>query len=363
MHDTSPSQWTLANLSLPVRLTLAVFMVSVGIGYFSALVNLHFQEASPGELLPTPDDVVTAYHGKSNTGQLLRLLEAHPSLPFNGQGSMRAAFLQQKVGGWEAAVKRKGRELKLDLDNPPDRKKAEQAVLADLEGERLALIAWVKSEDEKRKATYEEDAFPLEGALKTHPITARFVEEGAAKVKSILETRCARCHASGVNGPGAQYPLESYEEIAVYFKADPSSGKSLAKLALTTHVHLLGFSVLYGMTGLLFALTGYPWIMRLGIAPLALFAQVIDISFWWLARLEAPYGPMFAQFIPVSGGIVAVALGLQILLTLFALFGKVGRVILVLLILATGAGAGIAFQQVIDPYLKWEKSQLTAKAE
>ena len=33
----------------------------VGIGYISALVNLHFAEATPGHALPTEDDVTRAY--------------------------------------------------------------------------------------------------------------------------------------------------------------------------------------------------------------------------------------------------------------------------------------------------------------
>ena len=81
--------------------------------------------------------------------------------------------------------------------------------------------------------------------------------------------------------------------------SDPAArGMSLSKLAQTTHVHMLGFSMLYGLTGLLFAFTSYPVFVRVLIAPLPLLAQIIDISFWWLARLDEPYGPGFAAAIP-----------------------------------------------------------------
>ena len=45
---STPERWTISDLNLSARITLAVFLISVGIGYVSALVNLHFQEASPG---------------------------------------------------------------------------------------------------------------------------------------------------------------------------------------------------------------------------------------------------------------------------------------------------------------------------
>src|SRR4051794_9420077 len=54
------SYTSLSDFPLAARLVLAVFLISVGLGYFSALVNLHFQQASAGEGLPTKDDVVNS---------------------------------------------------------------------------------------------------------------------------------------------------------------------------------------------------------------------------------------------------------------------------------------------------------------
>src|SRR5437870_3490109 len=39
---------TLREAPLPVRLVLSLFLISTGIGYFSALVQLHFQHARSG---------------------------------------------------------------------------------------------------------------------------------------------------------------------------------------------------------------------------------------------------------------------------------------------------------------------------
>jgi hypothetical protein len=49
--DDPASRLVLRDLLLAARLTLAVFLTLVGVGYFSALINLHCRSASAGELL------------------------------------------------------------------------------------------------------------------------------------------------------------------------------------------------------------------------------------------------------------------------------------------------------------------------
>jgi hypothetical protein len=368
-----PRSFTLLDLPFAARITLAVFLVSVGIGYFSALVNLHFQEASPGEILPTDEDVKTSYSGKSKVSQMERLLVAHPSLPINGQGSMRKYLTGNGAGGWEGAKRALAKKKGIDLTaNPPRQvvKEIEEAVQHDLDGERFAMIAWTRSPRPERKKTYGDNASPLKGEfalskdnkvdLAKMNITAKFVDDDGAgnrtaQIKTIFDTRCARCHSESAGGPAARFPLDDFEQIDAYCVAEAPTGKSLPKLALSTHVHLLGFSVLYGFTGLIFAVSGWPAPIRVLIAPLALAAQVVDISFWWLARIDEPHGPMFASFIPISGGVVAVALGLQILLGLFALFRSFGKVVLVVLIAAAIGGAVNLKTAFLDPYLARER--------
>src|SRR5207244_2104695 len=83
----------------------------------------------------------------------------------------------------------------------------------------------------------------------------------------------------------------------------------LAKLAQTTHAHLLAFAILYGATGLAFCFTSYPQSVRLVFGPLALVAQVLDIACWWLARVH----PGFAQAIFFTGLVAGLGLAVQIL--------------------------------------------------
>ncbi len=363
---TCPRTFVLRDLPLAARLTLAVFLISIGIGYVSALVNLHFQTASPGEPMPTDEDVVADYHGKTGVSQLERLLTANQNLPFNGQGSMRSAFTKRKAGGWEKAVKNKakemnkGRDKPLDPENPADREVLEKEVQRDLDGERLAVIGWIH--DGAKKESYEDDHFPLTGNLATLPVTAKFADEDNgqrfAKLKSILDVRCVRCHSTNAGGAGSEYPLDNYEDLAGYTKSEGPSGKSLTKLALTTHVHLLGFAMMYGLTGLVLAFSSYPRALRVVLCPLPLLAQLVDIAFWWLARNKAPLGPQFAMAIRISGGVVGAALFLQIALGLWNLFGKTGKVVLILMAVSVLAGAYLIHKEIITPHLLQEAGHL-----
>ncbi len=198
-----PPRLVLRDLPLSARVVLAAFMMSVGLGYFSALVNLHFQQATPGQPLPTGEDVVGNYHGRPGVSQMERLLTTPDTAPFNGQGSMWAAFTSQVVGLEAACEARlakqsttkpistlerllttpdtepfngqgsmraafgdslrgtpsrddlteaKAKQLKLDLDKDKEREQAEAAAQKDLDGEAMALVFWVRAAP-KRKRT------------------------------------------------------------------------------------------------------------------------------------------------------------------------------------------------------------------
>jgi hypothetical protein len=502
----APSQrLTLRDLPLAARLTLAAVLISIGIGYFSALIQLHFQHAKPGSVLPTPEDSEDVFHGKKAdpASHIERLLTADEGLPFNGQGQMAEAFTTRSVewgttikGGpekekqvraereaekeamlawlragasekefkadrftlpkgfpgkitdefvapppvsqiqrlveadeklklngagqmsvafttrapdFKPTIRKKAKELaKGGLGGDALNKAAEAAVRKEREGEKAALVAWIKAGAALKE--YKEDSFQMPAGFNGE-ITTKFVkaskkgEPPVVKIKKLIDDRCVRCHnpedaeagkfpletfeqikkylpAQADSGPAVKiktlfearcthchntgtaeagkYPLESYEQIKPYTVVKTSSAMSLTKLAQTTHVHLLGFSMLYGITGLILAFTSLPGYIRIPLAPLPLIAQVVDISFWWLARLDEPYGPLLARAIPISGAVVAAGLGLHILLSLFDLFGRVGKLVLIVLIGLAGAGAYVAKEKVIDPHMAKERATVSA---
>jgi mono/diheme cytochrome c family protein len=463
----SSRRFALRDLSLAPRLVMAVFLLSVGLGYVSALVQVHFQHAAEGQLMPGPKEVVKEFHGESDS-QLDRLLMAPESRPFNGHGTMAPAFTSESLG-WKADVATRGeaavraerdgeREVVLhwarhgadqkayDEDSyplPPElinhpltrhyviapgaaapasvlerlltapetkvfsgegtmapafttksagwardlkaarksSKECEQDLLKERTGERLALVDWVKAGAPKQ--AWDADRYVLSQGLagqlitdeylvkdeSDKPVSPRAVKvqtlftercvrchaasggasdkarkiplekyeqvqayceierpgdpsstaaEPRVRIRSIVQDRCARCHTAegSSNDKAAKCPLDSYDRLAVYTSPDTSGGMPIRGLAQTTHVHLLGFSMLFMLTGLVFSFTSFPVWVRACFGPFPLLAQLADISCWWLARLD----PLFAKLILVTGVLVALGLGIHIAGSLFSMF-------------------------------------------
>jgi hypothetical protein len=355
MTTSPPERLLLRNLPLVSRLVLAAFLLSVGVGYFSALVQLHFQAAPPGEFLPDAKDSGTIYYGDPHVmSQLKRLIIANERKPFNGSGSMRSAFTTRSPG-WANAIKKKAKDEKLDPTKKADLQTSEAKLRAEREGEINALIEWI--DGGLNKQAYEE-GFSLPAKLAGQPITEKFVsEDGGVKkvnIQELLETRCVRCHSSSKTGPAADAALEEYEQVKGYSEVETvGGGMSLRKLAQTTHVHLLGFAMLYGMTGLIFSLTSYPGWLRLILAPLPLVAQVVEICVgWWGGRAYEP----LALAIPIFGAVVFTGVMAQIVGSLLNMFNWKGKIIVLVLLLAGMVGVGALYIYVMDPYLRNEKT-------
>src|SRR5258708_11904546 len=369
MTTSQPPRFVLRHLPLSARLTIAIFLICVGIGYLSALVQLHFQHASPGNLFPTAEDAKNIFHGPSEkpVSTFERLVSADEDKPFSALGEMSRAFTV-KSNDWKKAVIEKAKELtggnrRVPLDKE-QLDQAEEELRKERQGELQAVLIWLRLGTSK--IDYEKDNLCIADEVGKIPITKEFlivgddgkpVEPRAVKIKSIIDTRCGRCHSKdGDDAKAAEIPLDTFESIAKYAKVKEVGGMSLTKLAQTTHVHLLGFSMLYGLTGLLLALTSYPgWLPGL-LGPWVLIAQFIDIGCWWLARMD----PVYAEAIRFTGAAVALGLFAQIVLTLFNLFGKTGKAVLLILALSTTCGLAVVKEKYLGPYLASEKAKSAA---
>jgi hypothetical protein len=340
-------RFVLRDLPLPTRLVIAAFLATVGAGYVAALVQVHFQAAAPGRLLPGVGDLERIYAGTGGPPQsrIERLLEAEGG-PFNGTGSMRPAFTTRSRDWAELTRGPGAAEL--------------PRLRAEREGERLALLSWVRSG--ASRVAYERDDFPLGPDLAGHELTAdllvrdesagRPAEPRRVRLRTLLERRCVDCHGpSGRVELARKFPLDGYDRLRPYCTPQADRRMGLPKLAQTTHAHLLTFALLYGATGLAFSLTGYPRAVRLVVAPLPLVAQAADVACWWLARLD----PRFARAIAVTAALAGLGLAAQVLGGVWDLFGRRGRIVLVGLALAAGAAGLVAYLSVIDPYLRQER--------
>jgi hypothetical protein len=356
---------TLRDLPLPAKLVVTVFLISVGLGYSWALLQLHFKHASKSNYLPTPSDVVARFSGKPwplndsdakaqpkaeepkenplgkfaegvklkslikdrcavchsdeggelphfngfddlakffdpkpSEGKMHKLLTAPEDAPWGKDSSMRPAFGEKGYIGDEE-WKKEFPKLKPD---------EQQKVMKERESERLVLVCWLEAG--APRDAYEKDAY------KPEKPPAPIVETRESKAKK------------------RQLSVDS--------------------LTQSTHAHLLSFSMLWALTGLAFAFTSYPLWMRAGIAPVVLIAQIAEIFCWWLGRLP-DVGPYFALSVIGLGGIVGLGLAVQIVLSLFNMYGCKGKIVLLLLALAFGAGGGIVFTKYVQPHINAEK--------
>jgi hypothetical protein len=352
MKAPATHRFVLRDLGLPSRLTIGAFLVSIGFGYCAALVQLHFQHATPGKLLPDSEDAANTYYGRMGMSQLERLLVVDEAKPFNGSGSMRQTFTT-KSAGWKGAINRRSKEKQISL------RAAEEELRSERDGERLAILDWIRAGADRK--AFEDNNFLVSAHLARRPVTPDFIADSPdaaprVKIGSIIENRCARCHAEGKSGSASQFPLETWQQLHDYCEVETTdAGMSLKKLAQTTHVHLIGFALVYGLTGLTVTFTSYPAWLRGLIGPLPLIAQIVDIGFWWLGRAD----PTYARAIVFTGGIVALSLALQIGLSLFNMFGKAGKATLVVLVVATCLGAFLLKERLVEPYLSKERLSAT----
>lgn len=345
-HDT-PSL-TLRNLPLAARLTLALFLISAGLGYFAGLVQLHFTHAKGGSALPGLKETVETYHGPLDDAAPISRLEkllVTQGGPFSGTGTMRPAFFERS-GDWEEKRKEKG----------------EEQLRKEREAEVEAVLYWIRNGASKEAYDAKLGDEPigklvLPPELSQLPMSSDYSEMDNGRrvvyLRRLIQDRCATCHMPESKNPGSghasSYPLQDYEQIAKYTKVQPrTSALSLEKLAMTTHAHWLSFAMLFLLTGLIFSFTSYPKGLRCFFGPLTLLVQMIDISCWWLARFH----PFFGYAIPVTGAIVGASLAIQILGSLFNMFGTKGRLVLLVLIFVGWAIGGWIWIGGVEPYLQ-----------
>ena len=371
-------RFTLRQLPLPAKLVVTLFMLVVGLGYFSALVQMHFQHTTgDGTPMPGINDVIEIFAGKRKISvEEARAMRPKSKLETVVTGSretftsssMAAAFFHKDpTKDWDKLV---------DKRNTDPQAKAK--VEADRTGEQKSVALWAQLPDAERKAAYEADKFVPKAGL-PEAITKDFVHDGGVKIKSILDARCAKCH--GPDGSKSDIPLDAYVALAKHLETAPgieipdgatevwcASPRQISreKLAQSTHAHLLSFAMLFALTGLVFSFTSWPAAIRLVGAPIVLLAQVADVSCWWLARIDGP-GVYFAQAIMLTGAVVGMGLGAQIVLSVFNMYGPKGKLVLAALFVAGFGGLGLVGEKYAKPFLadlkaKKEKEHADAEA-
>lgn len=342
--------YTLRDLPLPVKVVATVFLLAVGAGYSSAVLQLHIQDSKSGKPMPTPEDVVLKFTGKKK-------FDPNAPPPESPASRLEALIVAQAeeingstMAGAFTAHDRGPKHLKFS-EHVKARPEAE--VRAERKGEQRVLVQWIRTPDAERKAAYEADKFVPPAGKTPKALTAGLKDGDAVKIKTLIDSRCVTCHSKG--GEKEEPALDSYAGLMKFVPPPPPPPQpdkygyikveepiSISKLTQSTHAHLLSFAVLFSLTGLIFALSSWPAWMRVIGGPWVVVMVFADVSMWWLARLCDEYGPFFAMAVILTGFLAAVGLFVHIAGSLFTMYGLKGRVVIGLLFVV-GAVAGGAF--------------------
>ncbi|BBP03075.1 hypothetical protein TPL01_25130 [Sulfuriferula plumbiphila] len=137
-------------------------------------------------------------------------------------------------------------------------------------------------------------------------------QDGFAGVQPIFENTCAVCHSAK---PGLPIPpLTTFEQVKALAQVD--MGTSLLVLARVSHVHLFGISIIFLLTGTIFAMSEISWKWRLPILVIPYLAIWADIGSWWMTKYE----PVFAYVVVGGGALLGSALGVQIFFSLWEMW-------------------------------------------
>ena len=139
-------------------------------------------------------------------------------------------------------------------------------------------------------------------------------EADFASVKPLFEKTCVACHSTKSGFPIP--PMTSYEEVRKLAAVDTGAG--IGQLARVSHVHLFGISLIFLLTGGIFAMSEVSVRPRVAILVLPYAAIWADIGSWWITK----YLPIFSWVVLVGGAIMGLMLAAQILISLWEMWFK-----------------------------------------
>jgi len=133
------------------------------------------------------------------------------------------------------------------------------------------------------------------------------------QVKPIFAANCISCHMEGAQSIP---PLASFEAVQKVAKAD--TGTSITDLAKVSHIHLFGISIIFLLTGAIFALSSAPVWIRVSLVVIPYLTILMDIGSWWFTKY---LDPAFFSYVVVAGGAcMGLALAAQILIALWEMW-------------------------------------------
>ena len=138
-------------------------------------------------------------------------------------------------------------------------------------------------------------------------------KKGYAAVAPIFKNNCMSCHNPQINR--SLPPLAGYDAIKKLVKTD--TGEDIVSLARVSHIHLFGISLIFMLTGGIFALSETPIWLRVALVVIPYLTIIMDIGSWWLTKY---LDPTFAYVVLIGGAGMGLALAVQIFIPLWEMW-------------------------------------------
>ncbi len=141
-------------------------------------------------------------------------------------------------------------------------------------------------------------------------IQAGATVDGYPQVEPIFAQNCIGCHMANAHSIP---PLANFADVQKVAAAD--TGTSLTDLAEVSHIHLFGISIIFLLTGAVFALSTTPVWVRVFFVVVPYLTILMDIGSWWFTKY---LDPAFFAYVVLGGGAgMGLALAAQILISLW----------------------------------------------
>ena len=160
----------------------------------------------------------------------------------------------------------------------------------------------------------------MEGNLKyksDKEVILKWIQSGALEpeyidhIAPILNRDCVTCHSPAFN-PSLP-DLTNYSGVSQVARA---GGATLPFLIRVSHIHLFGIAFILFFVGKIFILCDLNVIIKRVVVITPFAAMLIDILSWFITKSI----PSFAYVVVISGGLMGVSMGLQIVLSVYQMW-------------------------------------------